>query len=274
MAIGEKLVEIIDYFISNKIKSEYTFDGIQFLFKIRLLVAIALSSLLLFMFSFILQLASGGEPIKLVSLAMNSIIFSIGLLLTKFTKDPLKYLPIALYLLLLDVMYFSHPSNVYKDFSVAYYPYLIIAAVIIFNKVHATITFVISLIYVTYLTIYSGGLVVPHLRNPQSSYLELLWLIILSYILVSFYGNLNSAILRLIAKYKDAIIAERTQTLSGSKMTIIAKIAGGMAHEFNNPLSYYAGICLQTQSISGIRKIKQRISDSYLNTNGVNCKSN
>jgi signal transduction histidine kinase len=250
LTIQDKIYSVIDYFISNRVKSEYTFDGIQFLFKIRLLVAISLSGLVLILLSLAFELFTSNNIVKIISLTVNTSVLTGILVLTKLTKNPLKLLPIALYILLADVMYFSHPENIYRSFSVAYYPYLIIAAVIILNRLHATITFFLSLSYISYLVYYSSQNVVPHLENAQASYLELSWVIILSYILVSFYGNLNNSILRLIAKYKDAIIAERTQTLSGSKMTIIAKIAGGMAHEFNNPLAIMQGYAYKLRTLA------------------------
>lgn len=252
--VFKKFNRFLEFFINENILSGNSFEQIQTRLKVGLVTTIALFGGLFIAISSFFEFFIKNKRLdstldNLVDL-LDLAIIAICILSMKLSKNPLKVLPVGLYGLLGIVLFFSYPTSVHDVFTIAWYPFLITLSIVLTRKIHSSIIFATSLSYVVYLSIITARL--PEYRDTAMSanYLELAWIIILSYMLGTFYDAMNVSVQRQINKYKDAIIAERTRSIGDSKMNVITKIAGGIAHEFNNPLTIILGYTYKMHTLA------------------------
>lgn len=250
-----QMTQIVDFFIHPVNKDSSALEDILNLNKLRLLVSIALASLLLLCILTWIELTRATTVKDLLLLSIDVAVPTGFLVFIKHSKNVFKMLPYALYLFLAMILYFTQPEELSKG-SAVWFPFLIFCSGIMTNFAHTTLVTGISGLSTAFWLIWASVKDQESPFNYFEQYLEIGFIICLSYILMIFYVKMNQTSTKLLSDAKDALMAEKMKRHGSAQMSLLGNVAGGLAHEFNNPFAIILGytsklkILAEKQSLS------------------------
>lgn len=248
--LQKKLIGLTDYFISQKIKTQVSISGINFLYKIRLLVAVCLIATIFSLAIAVLEIPHKTNTFESFIIFSPPLIILSVLYWIRNKSNPLKLVPFALYTILFNVLYFITPSELQNNVSSTWLPFFVIFSSVVTTKIHSFIITSISLATTLYFSFYTITSANYSDTTLYVHYLEITLVIIISYALANFYDYFSMATLALISRYKETYIKEKSSSTSNETSLNSVKLAGELVKEFNNPLAILDGYIFKLKHLS------------------------